>query len=170
MALDISNWLQRQFYRGDSMKNIAPFLLAATLAASASAQTSNKIYAQELVDAAVAKHPELRVIAMHVTPPNSSDNIIIASNIGRIGKLADADDMSVINTGKPLVEVTKAGDGLAVMLVLQDVAGHTVGALGTTLAYKAGDDKSLLKKQAETIRNELRQQTPSLAKLFDPVK
>ena len=27
---------------------------------------------------------------MHVTPPNAADNVIIASNIGRIGKAAEA--------------------------------------------------------------------------------
>ena len=37
----------------------------------------------------VARYPEILVLAMHVTPPKSTDNVIIASNIGRIGKKAD---------------------------------------------------------------------------------
>ena len=48
-----------------------------------------KIYAQELVNATMAAHPDLLVVAMHVTPPGASENVIIASNIGRIGKKAD---------------------------------------------------------------------------------
>jgi len=66
---------------------------------------------------------------MHVTPPNSADNVIIASNFGRIGKKADADDLEVIKTGKPKMEVGKTGDRFSVELPLQDVSGDTVGAL-----------------------------------------
>src|SRR5258708_6061771 len=50
------------------------------------AQTQQKIYAQELIDDAIARHPQALVLMMHVTPPGKSDNVVIASNIGRIGK------------------------------------------------------------------------------------
>ncbi len=36
-----------------------------------------------------------------VTPPGMTENVIIASNIGRIGKKVDEDDMRVIETGNP---------------------------------------------------------------------
>ena len=52
------------------------------------AQTGWEIYAQKLVDETLAKHPEVIILAFHVTPPNSKENVIIASNIGRIGKKA----------------------------------------------------------------------------------
>src|SRR5207245_4149373 len=43
-------------------------------------------YAQALVDRTLAAHPEVLILGMHVTPPNRSENVILASNIGRIGK------------------------------------------------------------------------------------
>jgi len=130
----------------------------------------NKIYAQKLVDETTARHPELLVLAMHVTPPNSSDNIIIASNIGRIGKKADEDDLRVIQTGKSNLEINKKGDRFEVELVLQDHSGKTIGALGTVFAYKQGDKESDFNDRAEKIRNELRGQIASLEKLFEPVE
>jgi len=53
--------------------------------------------------------------------------VIIASNIGRIGKKADEDDMRVIETGKPNLEVNKKGDHFEVELVMQDQSGKTIG-------------------------------------------
>lgn len=133
----------------------------------APAQTGKKIYAQKLVDETVAKHPELLVLVMHVTPPKDPDNVIIASNIGRIGKKADEDDLRVIQTGKTNLELNQAGDRFEVELVLQDVSGKTLGALGTVFAYKPGDKESDFKAKGEKIRDELRKQIPSLAKLFE---
>jgi len=57
--------------------------LSAAMTLPTSAQTPSKLYAQQLVDKAVARHPDVVVLVMHVTPPNSADNVIIASNIGR---------------------------------------------------------------------------------------
>src|SRR5712664_2525603 len=75
-----------------------------------SAQDGKKIFAQNLLDATLSKHKDVLVMAMHVTPPGKTENVIIASNIGRIGKKADEDDVRVIETGKPNLEVNKKGD------------------------------------------------------------
>src|SRR6202030_3048502 len=85
--------------------------------APAQTQPGKKIYAQKLVDETLAKHPEVVILAFHVTPPESQENVIIASNIGRIGKKADEDDLRVIRTGKPNLEVNAAGDHFEVELV-----------------------------------------------------
>jgi hypothetical protein len=131
---------------------------------------AKKIYAQKLVDEAVAKHHEVLVLAMHVTPPHATDNVIIASNIGRIGKKADEDDLRVIQTGKPNLEVNKTGDRFEVELVFQDQSGKTLGALGVVFGYKEGTNKAALQAQAEKLRDELRKQVPALEKLFEPVE
>jgi hypothetical protein len=143
---------------------------AALLSLPVNAQNSGKIYAQALVDHALAKHPEIVVMAMHVTPPNKTDNIIIASNIGRIGKLGDEDDMRVIKTGKTNLEVSPKGDHFEVELVLQDKPGKTIGALGIVFNYKPGDDKAAFDKKAQQIRAEIREQIPNLATLFEPAR
>jgi hypothetical protein len=143
--------------------------LARSQDAAAKDVAAKKIYAQKLVDDTVAKHPELIVLAFHVTPPNGSDNVIIASNIGRIGKKADEDDMRVINTGKPNLEVNKTGDRFEVEMRLLDQAGHNLGAIATVFAYKTGDDKQALASKGTKIRDEIRKQIASKDKLFEAV-
>src|SRR5438132_3772730 len=82
-------------------------------------ETRAKNYAQALIDRALARHPEVTTLAMHVTPPNSPDNVIIASNFGRIGKKADEDDLAVIKTGQLKAEIGKNSDRFSVELPLQ---------------------------------------------------
>jgi len=131
------------------------------------AQEAKKIYAQKLLDETLAKHKDVVIMAMHVTPPGKTDNVIIASNIGRIGKKADEDDMRVIETGKPNLEVNKKGDHFEVELVMQDQSGKTIGAVGIVFNYEKGKEAEF-QKNAEQIRDEMKQKTPTLAKLFEP--
>jgi len=133
----------------------------------ASGQEANKIYAQKLLDETLAKHKNVVIMAFHVTPPGKTDNVIIASNIGRIGKKADEDDMRVIETGKPNLEINKKGNHYEVELVLQDQSGKTIGAVGIVFNYEKGKE-DVFQKTAELIRDDMKQQTPSLAKLFEP--
>jgi len=126
-----------------------------------------KIYAQELVNQTVAKYPDLLVVAMHVTPRHGSENVIIASNIGRIGKKADAEDLKVIKTGETLAKVNKNGDRFEVELVLHDASLKPIGALAIVFPYKSGDDKAQFEKRAETIRDELGRQIADIGKLTE---
>jgi hypothetical protein len=124
-------------------------------------------FAQQLVDATLDRHPELLILALHVQPPGAPAVVIIASNIGRIGKKADEDDMGVIRTGKPVLEVNEAGNRFEVELVLLDAAGQNIGAVSSVFAYKPGTDREALHRQGERIRDELRRHIQSRAKLFE---
>lgn len=124
-------------------------------------------YAQQLVDRALAKHPEILLIAIHAGAPKYD---IIASNFGRIGKLGDEDDLRCIRTGKSNLEVSEKGDHFEDELILQDAAGKTIGALGVVFNYKAGDDKAALEKIAIQTRDEMKAATPSAKALFGPAK
>src|SRR5215471_14665156 len=124
-------------------------------------------YAQKLVNETLAKHKEVVIMAFHVTPPNQTENVIIASNIGRIGKKADEDDMRVINTGESNLEVNKAGNHFEDELPLLDASGNRIGAVGIVFNYKPGDDKQKLAKNAELVRDEMSKQIPSKEKLFE---
>src|SRR5260370_35087597 len=106
---------------------------------------------------------------MHVKPPQGgTDYPIIASNIGRIGKPADDDDMQVITTGKTSLEVNREEDRFEVKLPLQDVTGTTIGALGVIFPYTRSARQPALQRQAEPIRDGCRARIPSSAKLFEP--
>lgn len=133
-------------------------------------QTPTDTYAQKLVDETMAKHPDLQILAFHVTPPGSSDNVILASSIGRIGKKADEDDMKVIETGEPILEVHISGKRFEVELQLRDATGKIIGAVSEVFAYKPGDDKQQFRKRAEVIRAEIEKKIPSAAKLAAPAQ
>jgi len=105
---------------------------------------------QRLVERELAAQPELVTIAMHVALPDRS-NEIIASNFGRIGKAADADDQHVIKDSAVLQEETSGGRRAAVELPLLDRSGHVIGALSTSFLVgpdgKPGAYRSALRVQ-----------------------
>jgi hypothetical protein len=124
-------------------------------------------FAQKLVDDALARHPEIILLAIHAQPPGHK-NLIVASNFGRIGKIGDEDDLRCIRTGKPNLELNSTGRHFEDELVLQDASGKTIGALGVVFNYKPGDDKVALAKLATQVRDEMKVATPSKDALFGP--
>jgi hypothetical protein len=169
MTYDFSGYVKEKENEMPRLGKI-PYVVTALLvfggALFASGQETKKIYAQKLLDETLAKHKEVVIMAMHVTPPGKNENVIIASNIGRIGKKADEDDLRVIETGKPNLEVNKKGDHFEVELVLQDQSGKTIGAVGIVFNYEKGKEAEFQKK-AEQVRDEMKEKTPTLARLFE---
>ena len=145
-------------------------LASMTVAGAANGKASEMIYAQELVNRAVANHPDIVVIAMHVAASQSGENTVIASNIGGIGKKADADDLQVIKTGVSKLAVNKAGDRFEVELVLKDANYRNIGALVIVFPYQAGADRAALKGRAEAIRDELARHISHRANLLEPAQ
>jgi hypothetical protein len=145
-------------------------LLAAgiTVALPASGRLPTKIYGQQLVDEVLIRHPEVLLIGLHVTPPGEADNVIIASNFGRLGKKADEDDLGVIRTGRSKAEPNATKTRFAVELPLEDLGGNTIGALGLNFGYKDGDDRQSLERKAVAIRDELKRRTADAANLLEP--
>jgi len=113
-------------------------------------------------------HPDLLVLALHVTPPKSSNNVIIASNIGLIGKRADAEDLKVINIGETLTKINKFGNRTEVEQPLHDSSQRRIGSIAMVFPYKAGDDKSQFVVRAAKIRDELERKIPDVASLMKP--
>ena len=118
---------------------------AALLSASwALAQVPGKTYAQELVDRSLAQQQDLLVMAMQSTPPGQSQTMIIASNFGRLGRLADPDDLKLIRGGEMRVKPSADGKRLSIDLTLQDVVGNAVGSLGLVWPREPGQDEAAL--------------------------
>ncbi len=109
-------------------------------------------FAQKLVDEALAKHPEVILLAIHAGAPKYD---IIASNFGRIGKLGDEDDLRVIIKGTKNLELNKAGTHFEDELPLKTRGGKRIGAIGVVFNYKPGDDKVALDKIATEIQKEM---------------
>jgi hypothetical protein len=146
----------------------AAALVAGGAYAAEPAKIQTHTYGQHLVDETLARHKDVVVMAMHVTPPKGNENVIIASNIGRIGKAADEDDLRVISTGKPNLAVNKAGDRFEVEEPLRDVDGSVLGAVGIVFPYKAGDDKEKRHAEADAIAEHLRRNISHAGNLLDP--
>ncbi|MDP9049631.1 MAG: hypothetical protein M3O31_02765 [Acidobacteriota bacterium] len=129
-------------------------LLPAEEPASA-ACAPNYTYAQHLVDEALAEHPGLTALVLHMTPPGSADNVVIASNIWLTGDKSDDDDVGVFTSGKTMTEMNKAGTKFEVQGVLTNVDGMPIGSAATVFPYHVGVDKAALVQQAAAIRAEL---------------
>lgn len=127
-----------------------------------------KIYAQELVDRTVAQHPDLRAVVMHVTPPNATGNIVIASSIGHIGNPADTNDLDVLSTGNTRVSIDQAKKRIEVELPLRDVGGAAVGALGLVWRLPVGGSRAEFERNAVAIRDALSRRILNLANLMEP--
>ena len=150
---------------------ILSFVLAAALplCAQAAEVTAEKphTFAQKLVDQELAKHPDIVILVFHVVNKDASDYPIVASNIGRYGKKADEDDLRVIHTGKPNLEVNAAGNHFEVEMALHDTSQKVLGAIAVVYNYKSSDSKEALHQKAEMVRAEVEKQIPSLDKLLE---
>ncbi len=120
-------------------------------------------FAQKLVDEALAKHPQVLLLAIHAGEPKYD---IIASNFGRIGKLGDEDDLRCIHTGKDNLEVNEKGNHFEDQTPLRDKSGKIIGAIGIVFSYKPGDDKLALRTIAKEVAKEMEAHISSPGQLF----
>lgn len=127
-------------------------------------------YAQQITEHTVSKHPDLLVMMIHATPPGGGKNLIIGSNIGRFGKIADEDDGRVINAGSTNLEIGGDNDRFETELPLNDASGKRIGALGLVFSYHDGADKDAIHAHGRAIRDEIARQIPNSAALFRHVR
>ena len=146
VAAQIANEIARHVYAKTVLGEPDPFTPNAFSSATGA----------RLVERELDREPALVTIAFHVALPGRA-NQIIASNFGRIGKAADADDQRVIATSSILQEVTNGGKRLAVELPLIDKSGRTIGALSTSFMIgpdgKSGAYRSALRVQHDVARS-----------------
>jgi hypothetical protein len=156
--MKLSNWL-------------GAMVLALCAMTSARLQAQeNKIYAQKLVDQTIAKHPELRQIGLHSIPPNSSESMIIAINDPKkVGKKSDPDDLEVMKTGKPSVEIIERKQIYDLGFPLLDRSGKIVGVAVMEIKLSAEKSKESALQRGKIIQEELRKEIPSKEKLFEPI-
>ncbi len=170
------------------MKRITFLLVAAPIALPLLAQTpatpapteaafrqsQARIYAQELVDRTLARHPELLDVELHAVRPGATESTIVAGKRpARFGRKTRDFEIAVARTGTGIVEVNKTGDAnVEVQIPLLDAAGRTLGSMELKFPYPTGSglDTDQLQKAAEMVRDELAKQIPQLAILFEPAE
>jgi hypothetical protein len=129
----------------------------------------NAIFAQALVNEQMSKHPELVVLGLHAPKPGAKDSHMIASNLDRIGKKDDEDDLAVARERKTILAPNmKDPDKFEVAVPLKDASGKVIGSLSTVFKYRAGDDEVKMHQAALAIRDEVAKKIPNVAALFKP--
>jgi YVTN family beta-propeller protein len=130
----------------------------------------NKIYAQQLVNQLMATNPDLVVVGLHATVPGSKQQTMIATNLDRVGKKDDDDDIAVAVEHKTILAPNLTDHRkFEVQVPLKDSAGHFLGAAaGLVFKYTEGADEVAFHVRALEIRQYLAQNTPDLAALLAP--
>lgn len=140
------------------------------LSLAAESKQENNILAQKLVDQEMSKHPELNLMGLHSTPPNSAQSQIIAcSNRTKVGKKSDPDDLEVVQTGKPAVEEKPERQIFDLGFPLLDRNGTTIGTLVMEIKFSHEKTKEGALNRGKKIQAELQKQIASKAALFQPI-
>ena len=147
--------------------SLTPALAAEKLGKAA----DNAIYAQTLANEVMASHPELVVIGLHALKPGNKEETMIASNLDRIGKKDDEDDLAVSHERKTILAPNiKDPTKFEVAVPLHDASGKTIGSISAVFKYTAGDDEVKMHKSAIAIRDDIAKKIPDAAALFKPAK
>lgn len=127
----------------------------------------NHIYAQTLVNETMARNPGLVVIGMHAAKPGTKDEMMIATNLDRVGKKDDDDDIAVATERKMILAPNLTDPSrFEVQVPMKDATGKVIGSFGFVFKYKEGDDPVRLLVRALTIRDELAERIPQIDALF----
>jgi hypothetical protein len=130
----------------------------------------NHIFAQTLVTKVMSEYPELLVVGLHAVKPGAKGETMIATNLDRIGKVDDDDDIAVANEHKTICAPNLTDPHkFEVQVPLKDSAGNFLGAsAGFVFKYTLGDDEVALHAKALAIRDEIAKATPNLEALLAP--
>lgn len=129
-------------------------------------------YAQYLVARTRAAHPELLGVDIRAAPPAAAQSLIIASLVTeRVGRASLPEDIAVLASGQPRIEINRRGDqNVDVELPLFDLYKRTIGSVEFTFPYPPGADREALVAKAGQYRDEMSRHIRSLASLVEPVQ
>lgn len=134
------------------------------LAAAQAKASKGKSFAQKLVEATQAKHPDADEIGISTNTRRGCIGIA-STDKGDIGEKCEKDDSEPMSAGKPYVEKEK--DGFDVSLPLHDSTGKIIGSIGIGFKPSPGQTEASVTEQAQKIAAEMEAQIPSKAKLFE---
>ena len=129
-----------------------------------------KIFAQKLVEEALAAHPELMGLEIAAAPPGKAQCVTIASNeIKGIGEKCDKDEFIAMKTNKPFVEKEKESgkEVYDVTVAIHDINGKIIGTAGIDFKPRAGQTGAEVTQRSLQIAKELESQLRSKKQLFE---
>ncbi|CAL8481316.1 hypothetical protein [Caballeronia sp. S22] len=140
---------------------------------------ATKIYAQQMAEQIMHRHPDLISVTFHGVPPGMTDTytMFAGSYVDRIGNADDPDDIDISKKGITIVDPRwhRPNDlvkKFAMMLPLRDAHGNNVGEI--VLAYKNdganAKSETAFFLESTKLRDALQKQIPSYGALFEPAK
>lgn len=130
-------------------------------------QQAARIYAQALVDQAVARHPEVKAVELAIDSAGVCKTIAGTAKED-IGEKCDEDELEPMRTGEPGIEAPTTEDPVYdITQALHDVAGRLIGAVGMDITPVPGHTRAQALALAQTVLRELEARIPSKQKLFE---
>ncbi len=128
-------------------------------------------FAQHLILATKAAHPELKKIGLHAVPPGERESCIIANAIpSKIGKISSAKDMEAVTSGEARSYPHPEEGGFFDLAVpVSDRQHRPVGLLVMEIPYRFAPNSEDALALGRRIRDEIAASIPSKAALFGPV-
>jgi len=136
-----------------------------------------KIFAQQLSDEIMSKHPELISVTFHGVPPGMDKvyTMFAGSFPERIGNPDDPDDIDVQTKGITILDPrwhrTDPEKKFVVLMPLREASGENIGLI--VFAFKNPDNSGKAEReylaQATAMRDGLKKRIPNYKALFDRV-
>lgn len=140
----------------------SPSLLLANQQAS-----KGETFAQELVEQALANHPEADEVGIAVRSSRGC-RTIASTDKSDLGEACEKDDVAPMQNGKLYVENEK--DGYDVSVPLRTTDGKIIGSLGIGFKRAGGRTQAKVIADATKISEEMAARISSKARLFEHVK
>lgn len=125
--------------------------------------------AQSLVVAEKARHPEIVKLGLHATPPDATDNVIIANDLtGKIGKKSSAADMEKLAAGKAVAIRVEKDSIYDLLLPITDAHGGDLdgGFVVMEVPFSRAANEQEALKIGVVVRDELQARIENKAALY----
>jgi hypothetical protein len=128
-------------------------------------------FAQQLIVAIKAEHPEIQKLGLHAVPPGQTQSAIIANNYPeKIGKLSTPGDLKTVASGEPKAHRIDKGKFWDTFIPLHDEHRKVIGFLVMEVPFNTAPTEEGAIAEGIKIRDEVQRQVPTLGKLFEPAK
>lgn len=128
-------------------------------------------YAQRLVIETLKRHPDVLVVAFHITPPGEEINRVVAiNNPNFLWRPSDEVDTDTAKTGKIVMQVIPATHRMEVHMPLWGQDGRPIATFVTVYLFKEESQVPDLLKKSLSIRDEIQPGITGIAQLLAPAQ
>ena len=151
---------------------LVPAMLILMGGISVPGTAQGKIFAQRLVEEAMAKYPQVSGVELSSTPPGKTCVTIASTEAGGVGEKCDNDEFTAMKSNKPFVEKENEGgkEVYDITMPFHDASGKLIGTVGLDFKPEPGQQESQVVQLAERLVHEMEVQIPTKATLFESGK